>query len=146
MQGIAGSTRGLGFAVMGDMTGADTRATGMGYISAAMAAAFTVGPLLGGAFMGESPGPVLASIREFIGAPAAGFDHRLPALIGAGLNFVGLIVLFFGFTETFVPGSRQSNQTATEGHARRDLMTLLMSVAVLLVGVLYCRTISSCWE
>ncbi len=133
LQGVAGSTRGLGFAIIGDLTKADDRSAGMGYVSAAMATAFTVGPLLGGLFMGENPGPLLTDLRELVGASSLGFDHRLPSLIGAVLNVLGFFVILFGFKETYVPPVKEDMQATEKDEQHRKLAKLLLSVGVLLL-------------
>lgn len=100
LQGLAGTARGIGFAVMSDATTGAARAAGIGSVSASMALAFTVGPLVGAAFMGEDPSAVLRRLREVLGAPATGFDHLLPSLVGALLNVVAFVIVLTCFRET----------------------------------------------
>ena len=55
MQGLAGTPRGIDFAAASDMAGDEEKASSMGGVTAAMAIAFMVGPLIGGLFMGQDP-------------------------------------------------------------------------------------------
>lgn len=132
MQGLAGSARGIGFAVMGDTTSGETRAAGIGAVSAAMALAFTVGPLLGAAFLGEDPSGPLRALRELLGAPATGFDHLLPSLVGAALNVIALIIVARGFRETLPPRPAPSGDNAAASSAP-SLAAVLTSAAVVLL-------------
>jgi MFS family permease len=111
LQGLAGSARGIGFAVIADTSRGEERAAGMGYVSASMALAFTVGPLLGAAFMGEDPSTPVRVLRELAGAPATGFDHLVPSLFGALLNAIAFGLVLLNFEETLP--ARRNGPTAT---------------------------------
>lgn len=131
LQGLSGSARGIGFAVMGDTTDAEQRTAGMGSVSAAMALAFTVGPILGAAFMDESPGAWASAIRVAFGAPASGFDYLLPSLAGAVLNLIAFVIVLAAFRETWRP-----RQPAAPGGRPVDTgerSSSLLSVAILLL-------------
>lgn len=132
LQGLSGSARGIGFAVMGDTTDAEQRTAGMGSVSAAMALAFTLGPILGAAFMDESPAPWASAIRMAFGAPASGFDYLLPSLAGALLNVVAFVIVLAAFRETWRPGQHAPpGGTPSVGAGGRG--GSLLSVAVLLL-------------
>ncbi|MEC9375340.1 MAG: MFS transporter [Pseudomonadota bacterium] len=100
MQGLAGTPRGIGFAVASDLSKQDNRAIKIGLVTAAMAVAFTVGPLIGGFFMGEDPDSWLGKFRIWVGLPGSGFNHVLPSLLGAAMNFLGALFILFGLSET----------------------------------------------
>jgi DHA1 family tetracycline resistance protein-like MFS transporter len=133
LQGLSGSARGIGFAVISDTTEGDSRAAGMGRVSAAMAAAFTLGPVLGAAFMGEHPGPLLTWLRSLVGARSSGFDHLLPSLVAGLLNLGALAIVLVGFEETWRPaGDRKGGGAGTAGDAsRRDLFTATVTLFLL---------------
>lgn len=103
LQGMAGTPRGIGFAVASDMSKAEDRSAAMGVITAAMAVAFMVGPLIGGLFMGEDPNSWTGQLRALLGLPAGGFSHVLPSIIGIVVNLVAAVVIAVGFTETWHP-------------------------------------------
>lgn len=133
LQGLSGSARGIGFAVMSDTTEGEERAAGMGSVSAAMALAFTLGPILGAAFMADDPGPWLRGIREALGAPATGFDYLLPSLVGALLNAIGFAIVLGAFRETWRPGATNPMATTRYGDRKAaTARTLLTAVVVLL--------------
>lgn len=119
IQGLAGSSRGIGFAVISDTTEGHERGAGMGYVSAAMAVGFTVGPVLGALLLGEHPTGMLAWLRAQVGAPPTGFDHLLPSLLGAALNLVGLAVVVAGFRETRRGGVSRKPSGARPSAGRR---------------------------
>jgi DHA1 family tetracycline resistance protein-like MFS transporter len=133
LQGLSGSARGIGFAVMGDTTEGAERAAGIGSVSASMALAFTVGPVVGAAFMGEHPGLVLRVLREAIGAPATGFDHLLPSLVGALMNVAAFLIVLTGFTETL---RRRPQESAHEDGGRPGDNSLAAALASAVVLVL----------
>lgn len=133
LQGLSGSARGIGFAVMSDTRSGEARAAGMGSVSAAMALAFTVGPVVGAAFMGEQPGVVVGFLRGLVGAPATGFDHLLPSLVGAVLNLAAFAIVVAGFSET----RRRAAPDAPAVPGERSLGAALASAAVLVLIAQY---------
>lgn len=105
LQGLAGTPRGIGFAVASDMAGPGERASGMGAVTAAMAIGFTVGPLMGGLLMGENPDSWLGALREWLGLAPGGFSHVVPSLFGVLLNIGAAVIIVLTFQETWKPGS-----------------------------------------
>jgi DHA1 family tetracycline resistance protein-like MFS transporter len=140
LQGLAGSARGIGFAVMGDTTSGEARAAGIGAVSAAMALAFTVGPLLGAAFMGETPPPPLQALRALAGAPATGFDHLLPSLFGALLNVLAFLIVLAGFRETrwlaHEPHGADTRSRGSLGAALTSAVVLVLIAQFALSGII----------
>jgi MFS family permease len=136
LQGLSGSARGIGFAVMSDTTEGGERAAGMGSVSAAMAAAFTLGPILGAAFMGEHPGRIISALRQLLGAPATGFDHLLPSLIGAILNIAAFAIVALGFHETWRKASRTENSRTGARSAGLSREAITVAVAVFMLQLL----------
>jgi MFS family permease len=130
LQGMAGTPRGIGFAVASDMSKPEDRAASMGVITAAMAVAFMLGPLLGGLFMGEDPQSWAGQLRAAVGLPAGGFNHVLPSIIGIVMNLLAAIVIAGGFTETWRPHEAEhaNNQT----HDTTPFMTAIMHTSVML--------------
>jgi len=133
LQGLSGSARGIGFAVMSDTTAGEQRAAGMGSVSAAMALAFTVGPVLGAAFMGESPAGPLRLLRELAGAPPTGFDHLLPSLVGALLNLIAFVIVLAGFQETRDRHARAEDAAARASAGRHDSLRAALAGAIVLI-------------
>ncbi|MCK6371661.1 MAG: MFS transporter [Gammaproteobacteria bacterium] len=133
LQGLSGSARGIGFAVMGDTTDGEDRAAGMGRVSAAMALAFTLGPILGAAFMDETPGPWAQAIRAALGAPVDGFSYLLPALLGALLNAGAFLIVLVGFRETWRPGKTAAAAPSAGPAAPSALAALLNVVVIMLI-------------
>lgn len=131
-QGLAGSARVIGFAVVSDVTSGEERPVGMGRITAAMAAAYTIGPLVGAAFLAEQPGTLLAGLRVALGAPAAGFDQLLPCLVGAALNGLALLIIALRFRETWRPAARAGTGagSASSDGDRRALFSLAVIVLI----------------
>lgn len=123
-QGLAGSARVIGFAVVSDVTSGEERSVGMGRITAAMAAAYTIGPLVGAAFLAEQPGPMLAGLRVALGAPADGFDQLLPCLVGAALNLLALAIIALRFRETWQPAHRGGQGNPAQAGEPRALFSL----------------------
>ena len=105
LQGLAGTPRGIGFAVASDMAGPGERASGMGAVTAAMAIGFTVGPLMGGLLMGENPDSWLGALRAWLGLAPGGFSHVVPSLFGVLLNVGAAVIIVLTFHETWKPGS-----------------------------------------
>jgi DHA1 family tetracycline resistance protein-like MFS transporter len=132
LQGLSGSARGIGFAVMGDATDGEQRTAGIGAVSAAMALAFTLGPILGAAFMSEDPAPWARAIRTAFGAPAQGFDYLLPSLAGAALNLIALLIVVVGFRETWRPLARHGGAPGAVAPGS-DLRSVLLTATVLLL-------------
>lgn len=133
LQGLSGSARGIGFAVMSDTTEGEDRAAGMGSVSAAMALAFTLGPILGAAFMSEDPGAITRTLRVALGGSPTGFDYLLPCFIGAALNVAGFLIVLFGFEETWRPAARAAARAASAGpRAPGALRSLLTAIVVML--------------
>lgn len=132
MQGLAGTPRGLAFAIASDLTDARNRARGMGAVTAAMAIGFTVGPLIGGLFMSETPGSLLASLRVLLGASPAGFSHLVPALLGTLLNASGFLIVLIGFRETWTPADRSVGDGDGRIATEHRLLSVMASTAVLI--------------
>lgn len=132
LQGLSGSARGIGFAVMSDTTEGRDRAAGIGSVSAAMALAFTIGPVVGAAFMGEDPAAPLRWLRELLGASATGFDHLLPSLVGALMNAVAFGIVLTGFNETL---RREPSASGAQAPKRREdsLAAALASAVVIML-------------
>ena len=131
LQGLAGTPRGIGFAVASDVSDPENRAAGIGKITSAMAVAFTFGPLIGGLFMGEDPDSWTGVLRGWLGIEPGGFSHVLPSMIGALLNVVGMIAIMVGFQETWNPKEQveKKAEVSTDTHA---LSEAIFHVAVIL--------------
>lgn len=130
LQGLSGSTRGIGFAVMSDVFRGADRTAGLGRISAAMAIGFMIGPAFGAIFMGEAPQGLLRGLRLALGAAPEGFDHLVPALAGAALNLGGMLMIAAGFPETHGPGVSVSHGASP---AARTLAAPAFNAFVLLL-------------
>jgi len=111
LQGLAGTPRGIGFAVASDMAGPGERSSGMGAVTAAMAIGFTVGPLMGGLLMGENPDSWLGAVRHVLGLAPGGFSHVVPSLFGMLLNAGAAVIIVFTFRETWKPGDTPKEAT-----------------------------------
>jgi len=134
LQGLAGTPRGIGFAVASDLSDREERTAGIGAVTAAMAVGFTAGPLLGGLLMGENPDSLLGQLRALIGLEAGGFSHVLPSLFGVALNAGAALVLLLGFTETLRPdesGSEASDKQDNSVPFRQAILQSAVLVAVL---------------
>jgi MFS family permease len=77
LQGVTGGSVAIAFAMVADSTTHDNRAKYLGYVSAAMAMAFFVGPMLGGFLMGSD---------------LESFSHARPAYVAAGLCIVATVI------------------------------------------------------
>lgn len=131
LQGLAGTPRGIGFAVASDLSTRDDRAAKIGYVTAAMAVAFTIGPLIGGLFMGENPDSWLGQLRAWLGLPGGGFNHVLPSLLGMVLNLLGAVAILVGLKETRKAStSDEDADEAPEG--THHFATAILQVSVIL--------------
>jgi MFS family permease len=136
LQGLAGTPRGIGFAVASDLSARDNQATKMGLVTAAMAVAFTIGPLIGGTFMGENPDSLIGQLRIALGLPGGGFNHVLPALLGTVLNLLGAIVVIFWLTETLNKHGDAEEETDANEQPRAKFSAAIFQLGVLLaIGV-----------
>ena len=131
LQGLAGTPRGIGFAVASDMSEDGDRAAAIGKVTAAMAIAFTLGPLIGGLFMGENPDSLIGSLRLALGLPGGGFNHVVPALLGMTLNLIALVMIVTGFRETW-RGTREPRAAAKDGPATHSFAEAVFHLPVLL--------------
>lgn len=120
MQGLAGTPRGIGFAVASDLSEGGEVSGRMGAVTAAMAVAFTVGPIIGGVFMGEDPDSWLGQLRLMFGLPGAGFNHVLPSLLGMSVNLIAALIIVFGFGETWHPNKAQAAAADADADAAAD--------------------------
>jgi DHA1 family tetracycline resistance protein-like MFS transporter len=139
VQGLAGTPRGIGFAAASDMAGDEERSSSMGGVTAAMAIAFMVGPLIGGLFMGEDPDSWAGHLRSMVGLPDIGFIHVIPSLMGMVLNLIGILVIVLGFTETWRPAeaSEQKKTSAIETHSFRVAIfhaSVILAIAFFLLS------------
>ena len=134
LQGLAGTPRGIGFAVASDLSGRDDRATKMGYVTAAMAVAFTIGPLIGGLFMGENPDSWLGQLRAQLGLPGGGFNHVLPSLLGSTLNLLGAIVVLIGLKETRQPSASDEHSTEAPEDTHHFAAAILQISVILAIA------------
>ncbi|HJP04203.1 MAG: hypothetical protein CL799_13270 [Chromatiales bacterium] len=139
MQGLAGTPRGIGFAAASDMAGDSEKSSSMGRVAAAMAIAFTVGPLIGGLFMGENPDSWIGQLRASVGLPGAGFNHVIPSLVGMTLNLIGIGVVVTGFKETLVPSEAKTKpeNAETETHSFGEAIfhvSVLLAIAFFLLS------------
>ncbi len=135
MQGLAGTPRGIGFAVASDISDADELAGRMGAVTAAMALGFAIGPILGGLFMGEDPDSWLGILREFVGLPGAGFNHVLPSVLGIAVNIIAIVSIIAGFRESWHPDEAAA-RAAASGAARRDFAQAILHASVI-VAILF---------
>jgi len=135
LQGLAGTPRGIGFAVASDTSDTDARSASMGAVTASMAVAFMVGPLIGGLFMGENPDSFAGELRTMVGLPADGFNHVLPSLVGIVMNIAGLLIIAIGFKETWHPHA--SKTTAEEKHTHRHSIREVLAHASVLLAVAF---------
>ena len=122
IQGLAGTPRGIGFAVASDMAGDGERSSGMGAVTASMAIGFTIGPLMGGLLMGENPDSWLGAARSWFDLPAGGFSHVIPSFFGALVNVISAFVIMLGFRESWTSTHR--------AEAKEDRATSTTSFAV----------------
>lgn len=130
MQGLAGTPRGIGFAVASDLSKGGEVSGRMGAVTASMAVAFTVGPILGGFFMGEDPSSWLGQFRDYVGLPGAGFNHVLPSLLGMGVNILAAGIILVGFGETWHP------HAAADPEEQQDTTRSSFGTAILQLGVI----------
>ena len=136
LQGLAGTPRGIGFAVASDMSEDEERSASMGKVTAAMAVAFMLGPLIGGLFMGENPDSWAGQLRTTFGLPAGGFNHVLPSLIGVLMNIAGLLVILNGFKETWHPQKDKSDITE-KNSAKHNLKEAILHTSVVLAIIFF---------
>jgi MFS family permease len=135
MQGLAGTPRGIGFAVASDMSDMEERSARMGQVTAAMAIAFMFGPLLGGLFMGEDPDSWTGGLRALIGLPPGGFSHVLPSVIGVVMNALAALVIALRFRETWHPHAHKvSDKDAAE---KPPLAQAIMHISVILAIIFF---------
>jgi MFS family permease len=126
LQGLSGSTRGIGFAVVADVSRGAERMAGLGKVSAAMAIGFMLGPACGALFLDEAPGGALLALREAVGAPAIGFDHRAPSLAGAALNLLGVALIAFRFAESRRPQTQSPDGAGPATTAPRPVFNAFL--------------------
>ena len=88
LQGLSNGCVAIGFAMVADSSDHQNRARSIGYVSAALAMGFFVGPVLGAMFMGND---------------AAGFDHGPPSFFAAGLCAVTAVAGIWLLRETRHP-------------------------------------------
>ena len=104
--GVAGATISTAQAYIADVTGRENRARGMALIGAAFGIGFTFGPLLGAAFVTDSPD----------GAPSAA-----PGYVASALSGLALLSAIFVLPESLRPESAPSEgswlQFGTLAHA-----------------------------
>jgi MFS family permease len=131
LQGLAGTPRGIGFAVASDMSEDGDRSASMGMVTAAMAVAFMLGPLIGGLFMGENPDSWAGQLRTIVGLPAGGFNHVLPSLIGVVMNIGGLLVILISFKETWHP-HKDKPATAEKDSTKHNFNEAIFHASVVL--------------
>jgi DHA1 family tetracycline resistance protein-like MFS transporter len=136
LQGLAGTPRGIGFAVASDMSEDEDRSASMGKVTAAMAVAFMLGPLIGGLFMGENPDSWAGQLRTTFGLPAGGFNHVLPSLIGVMMNIGGLLVILNGFKETWHP-QKDKSEITEKNSAKHNLKEAILHTSVVLAIIFF---------
>jgi len=136
LQGLAGTPRGIGFAVASDMSEDNDRSASMGKVTAAMAVGFMLGPLLGGMFMGEDPASWAGQIRTIIGLPAGGFNHVLPSLIGVAMNILGLLIILTGFRETWHP-HKDKHATKEKAEGKHSFREAIVHASVVLAVIFF---------
>lgn len=85
LQGVTGGSVSIAFAMVADSTTHENRAKSLGLVSAAMATAFFVGPVLGGFLMGSD---------------LESFTHALPSFVSAGLCLVAALIGVLFLKET----------------------------------------------
>jgi MFS family permease len=130
MQGLAGTPRGIGFAVASDISDEENLSGRMGSVTASMAAAFTIGPIIGGLFMGEDPNSWLGQLRTLIGLPGAGFNHVLPSLIGIFVNLAAMGLIATGFRESWHPEAAERVERAPDSR-RRSFSSAILQASVI---------------
>ena len=130
MQGLAGTPRGIGFAVASDMGDEKELSARMGAVTASMAVAFTIGPLIGGLFMGENPDSLLGQARVLIGLPGDGFNHVMPSLLGVFVNLVAAVVIALRFRESWHPDKYVEKERG-EDDTRTSFSEAIFHAAVL---------------
>jgi MFS family permease len=136
LQGLAGTPRGIGFAVASDLSARDNQAAKMGLVTAAMAVAFTIGPLIGGTLMGENPDSWLGQLRALMGLPGGGFNHVLPSLLGSAMNLLGAIVVLVGLSETLHKPSDEEDREDSE-ESRATFSSAILQLSVLLAIAIF---------
>jgi len=119
MQGLAGTPRGIGFAVASDMSDRKELSSRMGEVTAAMAVAFTIGPIIGGLFMGENPDSLIGHMRALIGLPGEGFNHVMPSLLGVSVNLIAAVVIAMKFRESWHPDEYEETERAPDDERRK---------------------------
>ncbi|MBT8421626.1 MAG: MFS transporter [Gammaproteobacteria bacterium] len=135
MQGLAGTPRGVGFAVASDVSDRKELSGRMGEVTAAMAIAFTIGPIIGGLFMGENPDSMIGQLRTAIGLPGAGFNHVMPSLLGITVNLIAAVVIIFRFRESWHPDDYEEKEREPGDH-RRQFSDAIFHAAVI-VAILF---------
>ncbi|MBM4196898.1 MAG: MFS transporter [Gammaproteobacteria bacterium] len=138
LQGLSGSTRGIGFAIVSDISAGPERTTGLGRVSAAMAIGFMLGPLVGAIFMSDVPGELMSSWRTLLDRPPDGFDHTVPSLLGTTVNLLGLALVLAGVAETLQPRSPVTQRATAAGTPTRtrvlDFFVMLLLAQFVLSG------------
>lgn len=110
LHGAAAANISTAQAYVADITTPENRAKGMGLIGASIGLGFTIGP--------------------FIGGELAGFGHRVPLLVAAGLSALNLVWAFVRLPESRVP------DTESRVHRRTlDPRALLAGLAHPVVGL-----------
>ena len=130
MQGLAGTPRGIGFAVASDVADRKELSARMGEVTAAMAIAFTIGPIIGGLFMGEDPDSLIGKMRMLIGLPGDGFNHVMPSLLGVTVNLIAAVVIIFRFRESWHPDEYEEKPRAADDN-RRQFSEAIFHAAVI---------------
>jgi len=136
LQGLAGTPRGIGFAVASDLSKDGEVSGRMGAVTAAMAVAFTVGPIIGGFFMGEDPSSWLGQLRTALGLPGTGFNHVLPSLLGMCVNALAALIILFGFGETWRPDEAATDPESGDT-GRSSFSTAVLELSVILAIVFF---------
>lgn len=135
MQGLAGTPRGIGFAVASDMSDDKSLSARMGAVTAAMAMAFTIGPLIGGLFMGEDPDSMIGRLRLLFGLPGDGFNHVMPSILGVLVNLIAAATIALRFRESWNPAEFVAKERAP-GDTRSSFATAIWQAAVI-VAILF---------
>ena len=136
MQGLAGTPRGVAFAVASDISDNNELASRMGSVTAAMAMGFALGPIAGGLFMGEDPASWLGQLRTWLGLPGAGFNHVLPSLLGVTVNLLAVVSIVTGFRESWHPGEAGKKKTGDGDIVRRSFGDAILQASVI-VAILF---------
>jgi len=130
MQGMAGTPRGIGFAAASDMSDEKDLSANMGAVTASMAIAFTIGPLIGGLFMGENPDSLIGQLRSLAGLPGAGFNHVMPSLLGVVVNVIAALVIVLRFRESWHP-KEHAKKPIADDDKRRGFNEAILHAAVI---------------